>query len=493
MIPEARIVLLGTTEQNLVGVFPVDEEGNFDITVSDGQYIAFGLGDGYYSEPVVINSGPNGTRVDMVAKELDPERIVAFGFVSSSDNNLPVPGAVLVTLEESFSTDAAGFYFIPGIDPESSDIEIMADGFVVYDGRINTAEESGIYHQNFSLVAQSGSTTGSISGIVFEDLDSSGDYDPAEDIQLGGTMLALNGNVYTTNWNGEYAFNNVPIGDYTLTVSRTGYLAREFQIDLEAADPVIELDIALIPDLANRVVVTGHLVDPEGDPVTGSTVVLSNPLIGTFSVDGDALGAFRFTEIPPAEYTLTVIPDPALISLARASTYIEVPSGTTLFEVGTISVPFNNSGGIFGHAYLEFDNSEGNERVLFGAGTVVTAVKMDEPFEGFTRTTNTSPTAYFALQGLPIGRYVLTAYNCQGIVLVEDDAGNQGYVISQPSIRFCWQIENVTVTPLQATRINMTLDTPDFEWAPDNFWYTGTPENERGHVCSDEFDPCEGL
>jgi len=437
MVPDGQIAVLDTASQSLVGIFTTDADGAFDVSVNSGQYVVLGLGDGFYSDPVILNSAPGGVQLNLAAEVVEPGRVVAFGFVSSNDNQLPVPGALLVTLDDSYSTDAAGFYFIPDMNPGSPDVEVMADGFVVQDGTINSTGD--VFHQNFSLVMQAGASTGSIDGVVYEDVDDSGDFN-AGDTFLGGAVLSLGGgSPFTTNWNGEYMFSNVPTGIYSLTVSRTGYQDREFEIDLQAADPMIELDIALLPDPAGRVVVTGNLLDPEGDPVVESSVLLSNPLIGTFQENGDALGVFRFENIPPAEYTLTVIPGATQITLARASIFIDVPNDTTLFEVGAISVPFNNTGGIFGEAFLEFDNNDG--RVLFGAGTIVTAVKMDEPFLGFTRSTNTTQEAYYALQGLPIGRYEVTAYDGQRIVLVVGAGGNQGYVISQPKTPSGWQMQ----------------------------------------------------
>jgi len=138
--------------------------------------------------------------------------------------------------------------------------------------------------------------TANLSGYV-RDVDTGG--------PISGASVALDGNVYTTGADGFYAFSGIPLGLYTLTVSKAGYEIKSTSSSLIesknytqnialiplADDPTLAQLSGVVYDLAQEIVV----------PIEGAKVKLND-----FERTTDANGIYSFTDKSPGEYTLIV-------------------------------------------------------------------------------------------------------------------------------------------------------------------------------------------
>lgn len=126
-----------------------------------------------------------------------------------------------------------------------------------------------------------------------------------------------------TNGDGAFLFNGVEPGEYRLRANRTGYVAREYgatnrqgfgsgtQLKLEKAQKLSQLEIKLVP----HAVLTGRVVDEDGDPVAHAQVQLmrfrymqgSRQLMATSGATTNDLGEYRAFGVPPGKYYLSAI------------------------------------------------------------------------------------------------------------------------------------------------------------------------------------------
>ncbi len=105
-----------------------------------------------------------------------------------------------------------------------------------------------------------------------------------------------------TSSEGAFNFANLPTGVYTLEAVGLGLVAGDILLDGER-EQVVDV---LWPDMRPRGVLQGRVLDAHGAPVAGVQVRLLRDDAEVASVQADALGAFRFSELHGGRYALTV-------------------------------------------------------------------------------------------------------------------------------------------------------------------------------------------
>jgi protocatechuate 3,4-dioxygenase beta subunit len=299
---------------------------------------------------------------------------------------------------------------------------------------------------------------GSIHGYKFEDLNGNGldDADPRlPDVQI--TLIGTDGMgrsvtaATTTDANGEYAFNDLMPGEYTVTEtppagsvpttaetytvtveSRQELVAEAGQAQIPAGDPRVEVEL-MFPTLVfgNAFLgsihgykfedINGNSTD-EGDPrLTGVVIHLTgtdgmgNPV--TDVTVTDANGEYAFTGLYPGEYTITETPPVDSLPTTPATYTVTVESRQELVaEAGQAGITdptdprlevlqpyptlvFGNAflGELVGSVYVDKNNNgirEPNETGIPG----VTVILQGTPFPPGNGTSVPSPIGQYNAQ-----------------------------------------------------------------------------------------------
>ena len=223
--------------------------------------------------------------------------------------------------------------------------------------------------------------TGSIGDRVWYDTNRDGVQDPGED-GLPGVTVTLEGDVdadgvvetltTTTDAHGEYLFDVLPAGDYTITVddgTLPGGLEQTYDYDglgsphtsdyaLGAGEDNREQDFGYVGtgSIGDRLWfdVNGDGVqDPGEDGIPGVTVTLEGDIDGdgvieTITAVTDANGEYLFDELPAGDYTVTV--DAGTLPAGLEQTYDFDGLGTPNESVYSLAPGEDERGQDFGYS-----------------------------------------------------------------------------------------------------------------------------------------------
>jgi len=118
---------------------------------------------------------------------------------------------------------------------------------------------------------------------------------------------------------GSFSIKDVPPGEYSLNVSRNGYMTESYGAR-KPTDPGVPLSLApgkqlddLIFRLTPAAVITGHVRDENGEPLPGAQVTAlltsfnegKRTLVPASSVETNDLGEYRLFNLPPGKYLLS--------------------------------------------------------------------------------------------------------------------------------------------------------------------------------------------
>ncbi len=199
------------------------KSGDYDVTVTvtdkDGDAGSAAFTASVADEAPLVTATSNQTATASVQK--------SFTLGTFSDPGADEPWQVTVDWGDggattSFSQDATGTL------PDKSHIFASLGGYTVK-VTVDDGDDSGASTFQVEVDAQVIEIeTGSVAGIVFEDLNNNGTSDGSEGVQgasitLDQVSAAAFTNPATTDVDGGYAFSDVPAGTYILTVIANGY------------------------------------------------------------------------------------------------------------------------------------------------------------------------------------------------------------------------------------------------------------------------------
>lgn len=116
-------------------------------------------------------------------------------------------------------------------------------------------------------------------------------------VPLEGVIVTIAGLSSTTNSNGEYSFNNIEVGTYNLSASRSGYL--DFLQSVQMKQGANTFTFTLVPSLASFV--NGKVKNGLGNPMMNLNVS-----VGSRSDITDAEGNYSIEGVAPGLATIQV-------------------------------------------------------------------------------------------------------------------------------------------------------------------------------------------
>ncbi|MCT4619673.1 MAG: Ig-like domain-containing protein [Marinisporobacter sp.] len=382
------------------------------------------------------------------------------------------------------TTDDDGYYwfekvksgeYIIEVDTNTLNIysdENNPDGLEVYEN--SYASDHKLDHQTKLIVPSTGTTdgitgtgpkpidtvdfgykhTGKITGTVWIDGDKDGNIDSAEE-KLSNITITLKNvdtskytieRTTTTNSNGTYTFEDLPLEKYEITVTESSDIELELVSDPDRKNPLSNSFITeklsgtkkTISDIDFGYIYAGSIgdlvwydldedgvkdADEEGIPAI--SVTLKNNGTGksitTVTKDGTAgttKGMYLFENLPKGNYTVTVTM-PADKKLKQVSDLVNNKASDSSYEPKNtyicdldkgeknlkIDFGYNHTGSISGHVLLD-SNSNGKKDTDENIFVIGSKVKLIDPLNKITRDPITiDDTGKYSFEKLPAGDY----------------------------------------------------------------------------------------
>ncbi len=397
----------------------------------------------------------------------------------SQDVGEPGIGGVMVTLDldldgdgttdytTSTATDGDGLYAFNDLPVGDYTITVGQPG-----GTTQTFDNSGPTTDNASQLtlgtAENNTAqdfgyqgTGSIGDHVWFDADSDGVQDAGEPGIDGVTVeldVDLDGNgtvdvtlTDTTDANGNYLFENLPVGDYTVRVTQPAGYDQTFDANgaldntsdhtLGAGENNVAQDFGYTGQgsIGDRVWFDADQdgIQDAGEPgFPNITVQLEVDLNGDGAVDytttatTDDYGNYLFSDLPPGAYTVSVLTTPA-----GGTQTFDADGGLDESSAVTLGVNEDNldqdfgykgSGSIGDRVWLDLDGDGTQDAHEPGMGGVTVTLNLDFTGDGvadYTTTTLTDPKGNYLFNELPVGDYTVVVAQPSGSNQTFDEDG----------------------------------------------------------------------
>lgn len=242
----------------------------YTVTVSKAGYISTSV------SGVVLAAGTTKTQnFALGTAYLLAGRVTTSGGVGISG------ATVTVNSGASATTDTGGYYTFP---------TLAAGTYTV------TASKTGYVSSTASGVAVTAGTTTTRNFVLYTTV-LTGRVTSGTAGVAGATVTLSNGATRTTGTTGYYYFYNIPAGTYTVTASKTGYIAASL------AGQVVAVGVTKTVNLSiNSTTLTGRITNSASAGIAGATVQLNT---GATAISGST-GYYTFNNLPAATYTVTV-------------------------------------------------------------------------------------------------------------------------------------------------------------------------------------------
>ena len=228
----------------------------------------------------------------------------------------------------------------------------------------------------------------------------SGNVSDADGNPMPGVVVTIAGVTTTTDSNGDYLFDTIPVGDYTATITTPdGYTISSspppFSVPAQSETPItgVNFIVAANPTLSGT-------VTAGGTGVPGVTVTAEGPGATHTTVTG-ADGTYSFPLLPPGDYTVTVTAPEGTLVVGPATRSEAVTDG----DVENVDFELARFGSVEGTVFLDDGTPfPGATVTLSGAGDPVVLT--------------TDATGDYAVGTLPPGEYTMTLTVPAGYIAV---------------------------------------------------------------------------
>ena len=396
----------------------------------------------------------------------DPGEPGYAGVAVTLDIDLNTDGTIDQTL--STTTDLSGNYTFNNLLPGDYTVKVTQPG-----GTTQTYDNSGSQSDNQSqlTLAAGGNNsqqdfgyvgTGSIGDRVWFDANKDGVQDAGEpgldgvavelDVDLnqdGTTDLTLS---TTTDSHGNFVFDKLPVGAYTVRVTKPAGYDQTFDNDGVATSDQSVLTLGAGEhnssqdfgysgqgSIGDRVWFDANqdgIQDPGEPGYPSVTVQLEVDLNGDGAVDyttttlTDNNGLYVFSDLPPGDYTISVIDKPkgGTATYDADGGYDETSSFTLGVNEDNTSQDFGykGAGSIGNRVWLDRNGNGLQDTDEPGVVGVTVTLGLDLTHDGiadYTTTTTTGADGQYVFNELPVGDYTITVSQPNGTVQTYDHSG----------------------------------------------------------------------
>lgn len=328
-----------------------DATGSFEVLgLLPGTYDIYGEKDGYAAASY-MDVAVAGSEVSMPPLVLVQDKVDVGGYVYEDDGVTTIAGAA-ITLTPAYgayatlhaTTDALGFWSKDDIKAGWYKVKAEKTGYVTetvdldaMDSTITTRITADVL-----LPAVVAPGAAGAEGMVIWDHDG----DPLTDfvglnnvkvsfIPDGGTLPIM---IAYTDTTGAWSVTGLPMGLYTLTLDKTGFMTQEISLNVTAAMTYTVDTVILVPGATTEPVsVTGKVFDPADTPVV-SCMVIFEPMFDwgyTRVTYTNEEGKFTIPSMIAGYYTVTLSK-----STAYVNTYydVDLTVGGESYDLGVLTI-----------------------------------------------------------------------------------------------------------------------------------------------------------
>ncbi|MFJ2551834.1 collagen binding domain-containing protein [Microbacterium sp. NPDC087591] len=215
-----------------------------------------------------------------------------------------------------------------------------------------------------------------------------------------GVTVTIDGQTTTTDADGRYLFDSVPVGEHTAEiVAPPGFTITDsppaFTVPEDSEDPITGVDFAL----AENPTLSGTVAS-NGAGVAGVTVTASGPG-GTLSTVTNANGDYSFPRLPADDYDITITPPGGYVA-AGPVTRAEQVAADDVEDVDFALARLGSFDGV----------------VRDAGGGPISGVVVEVSGPGGTQRLTTDADGSYGLGALPPGTYTLTVVAPTGTTVV---------------------------------------------------------------------------
>jgi hypothetical protein len=300
-----------------------DDAGKYLISnVEPGEYSITASKDGMDTliTEVTVTAGAN-TKADFILHQYDSLSSKYYGIitgtVSNADDELALSNVSIRTIPptSSVSTNSAGYFLIPNVEPGEYLVDAKKIGFDSTQITVTVFKGKTVFADIIILPADTTTlpTVAKISGYA---------VDAVTGAKLSDVQVSVDPPVSSvlTDALGFYEIENVEPGQYTVNAVKSNYTS--FSVDISTqAGAVTKADLLLTKSTG---AVTGKVLRAsDGNPVSG-VYIKTNPGYGTILTD--ASGVYIFENLAPGTITITAEKD----GFNTATLSVQVKSSFTI-------------------------------------------------------------------------------------------------------------------------------------------------------------------
>ncbi|MHC9539176.1 MAG: carboxypeptidase regulatory-like domain-containing protein [Vulcanimicrobiota bacterium] len=231
------------------------------------------------------------------------------GTVTDQTTSAKLSGVSVAIGTLTATTDANGAYTIQNVPAGTQTITATKTGYTAVSSSVSvTAGQTTT--KNISMTPGT-AQVGTVQGTVTDQTTSA---------KLSGVSVAIGTLTATTDANGAYTIQNVPVGTQSIAATKTGYAAFSDSVTVAASQTTTK-NISMTPGTAQVGTVQGTVTDQTTSAkLSGVTVS-----IGTLTATTDANGAYTIQNVPAGTQTITA----TKTGYAAVSSSVSVTAGQT--------------------------------------------------------------------------------------------------------------------------------------------------------------------